>query len=204
MRRRSVLLMATGVLAAGCGFGPAPTPSIAVYDFGGELPTRAQARLDASLALDEVSAPAWLHSSAIVYRLAYRDSAQVQPYSRARWAASPSVLVGQRLRLALGQTAQRGVSAVSDSVRSDFVLRIELESFMQVVESPSLARGIVRARASLIHTAGRDLRAQRMFEAEHPSPSVDAPGAVRALRAATDAVIVQLVEWTARETQAPR
>jgi len=180
------------------------SPPVAVYDFGIESPKRSAARLNSSLALDEVSAPSALQSSAILYRLAYRDSAQIQPYSRARWAASPAALVNQRLRHALGDSAERGVSAVFDGVRTTYVLRIELDSFMQVVESPEAARGIVRLRASLIDTAERSLRAQRMFEAEQPSPSVDAAGAVRALSAASDIVIAQLVEWAAQETQAAR
>jgi len=201
--RRTLLALGLVSCVAGCSLGP-PSPPVAVYDFGIESPKRSAARLNSSLALDEVSAPSALQSSAILFRLAYRDSAQIQPYSRARWAASPAALVNQRLRHALGDSAERGVSAVYDGVRTAYVLRIELDSFVQVVESPQAARGIVRLRASLIDTAERSLRAQRVFEAEQPSPSVDAAGAVHALSAATDIVIAQLVEWAARETQAPR
>ena len=201
--RLSVLALLAGLCAGGCALGPAPVP-IAVYDFGIETPKRVPVRLQASLALDEVSAPSALQSSAIVYRLAYRDGAQVQPYSRARWAAPPAALIHQRLRQAFGDSAQRGVSALSDGVRSAFILRVELDSFVQVIESPDAARGMVRMRASLIDAGERSLRAQRTFEAERAAPSVDAPGAVRALSAATDAVIAELIEWTARETQTAR
>jgi cholesterol transport system auxiliary component len=200
--RRALLALGLVSCVAGCSLGP--TPPVAVYDFGIDSPKRSAARLNSSVALDEVSAPSALQSSAILYRLAYRDSAQVQPYSRARWAAPPAALVNQRLRHALGDSAERGVSVVFDGVRTAYVLRIELDSFTQVVESPQAARGIVRLRASLIDTAERSLRAQRVFEAEEPSPSVDAAGAVRALSAATDIVIAQLVEWAARETQPAR
>ena len=201
--RVSVLAMVFTLCGAGCSLGPAPVP-IAVYDFGIEPSTLAAARLRTSLALDEVSAPSALQSTAILYRLAYRDGAQVQPYSRARWAAAPAALVQQRLRQAFGASAERGVSALSDGVRSAFILRVELDSFVQVIESPEAARGIVRLRASLIDAAERSLRAQRTFEAERPAPSVDAPGAVRSLGVATDAVIAQLIEWTARETESAR
>ena len=201
--RALVLAMISSLCIAGCSVGPTQVP-VSVYDFGIEAPKRAAVRLQSSLALDEVSAPSALQSAAILYRLAYRDGAQVQPYSRARWAATPAALIHQRLRQAFGESAERGISALSDGVRSTFILRVELDSFVQVVESPDAAHGIVRLRASLIDAAERTLRAQRTFEAERPAPSVDAPGAVRALGAASDAVIEQLIEWTARETQAAR
>jgi ABC-type uncharacterized transport system auxiliary subunit len=56
----------------------------------------------------------------------------------------------------------------------------------------------------LVDSVARKLRAQRVFEVEQPSPSVDASGAVRALSAATDALIAQLIDWTARETAVKR
>ena len=203
MKRAFVAAVFSGCLAA-CSLGPAPSPPIAIYDFGLELPARTAVKVQASLALDEISAPATLHSAAILYRLTYRDGAQIQPYSRARWAAAPAVLVQQRLHQALGQSAEQGVSAVADGVRSQYVLRVELESFVQAVDSADAARGIVRLRASLIDSQERRLRAQRTFTAEQPSSSVDAAGAVRALSAATDTVITQLIEWTGRETQSKR
>ncbi len=204
MKRIKVVLSALCLLVAGCSFGPPPAPPIAVYDFGVDTPKPQAIRFSATLALDDVNSPAWLQSPAIFYRLAYRDIAQLQPYSLARWAAAPSVLVTQRLRSALGHALQRGFTTVSDGVRSDYVLRVELDSFVQVVDSPTSARGIVRARASLINVAERSLRAQRVFEVERASPSVDAPGAVRALSAATDDLIAQLIDWTARETGSAR
>jgi cholesterol transport system auxiliary component len=201
--KRALIAVVLGACVAGCSLAPAPAP-VAVYDFGIEPPRQTAAKVEASLALDEVSAPGALQSAAIRYRLAYRDGAQVQPYAHARWAAAPAALVQQRLRHALGASAEHGIAAAFDGVRSRFILRIELDSFVQVVESPQAARGIVRLRASLIDTAERSLRAQRVFAAEHPSPTVDASGAVRALSAATDDVIAQVVQWTARETQAAR
>ena len=192
------------MLVTGCSFGPASAPPVAVYDFGVDTPKLQAVRFSATLALGDVTSPSWLHSPAIVYRLAYRDVAQLHPYSLSRWAAPPPVLVTQRLRSALGKAASGSFTAVADGVRSDYVLRVELESFVQVVDAPTSARGIIRARASLIDAAQHSLRAQRLFEVEQPSPSVDAPGAVRALSAATDLLIAQLIDWTARQTGSAR
>ena len=201
--RQVLIAIALSACVAGCSLGPAAQP-VAVYDFGIEPHKQSTAKLHASLALDEVSAPSALQSPAILYRLTYRDGAQIQPYSRARWAAPPAALIQQRVRQAFGRSAEHGVSAVFDGVRSQFILRVELDNFVQAVDSAESARGIVRLRASLIDAEKRSLRAQSTFEAEQPSPSVDAPGAVRALSTATDSVITQLIDWTARETQAKR
>jgi cholesterol transport system auxiliary component len=192
------------MLVTGCSFGPAPAPPIAVYDFGIDTPKLQAVRFSATLALEDLRSPNWLHSPAIVYRLAYRDIARLHPYSLSRWAAPPPVLVTERLRSALGKVARGSFTAVADGVRSDYVLRVDLDSFVQVVDAPNSARGIIRARASLIDAAQRSLRAQRMFEVEQSSPSVDAPGAVRALSAATDLLIAQLIDWTARQTGSAR
>jgi len=195
-----VFTSALCMLVTGCSFAPASAPPVAVYDFGVDAPKLEAVRFSAALALDDVSPPNWLHSPAIVYRLASSDIARLHPYSLSRWAAPPPVLVTQRLRSALGRAASGSFTTVADGARSDYVLRVELESFVQVVDAPNSARGIIRVRASLIDAAQRSLRAQRMFEVEQPSPSVDAPGAVRALRAATDLLIAQLIDWTALQT----
>jgi len=199
-----VLLGVLCVLVVSCSFGPGSTPPIAIYDFGVDAPRLPAVHVSTALAFDDVSAPPWLHSPAIVYRLGYRDIAQLQSYSLSRWTAAPTVLVTQRLRSALAKVAIGRFSTVADGVRSSYVPRVELNNFVQVIDAPNSARGIIRARASLIDTAGHSMRAQRIFEVDQPSQSVDAPGAVRALRAATDVLIAQMIEWIARETDAAR
>jgi hypothetical protein len=46
----------------------------------------------------DVSAPAWLDSPSITYRLAYLDAARPQAYADSRWVASPAELIAVRLR----------------------------------------------------------------------------------------------------------
>lgn len=199
--KRSHLIYAAVVLAlSACSLGPAPTPAVAVYDFGPELPAPASTRVRSTLALDEVAANPQLHTPAILYRLIYLDAAQLQPYSRSRWAAPPSVLLNQRLRYALGQATERGLTAVADGVPSEHVLRVELDAFEQLVDTPNAGRVSIRARASLIRYPERSLRAQRVFVVQRASPSVDAQGAVRALSAATDELIADMIAWVASET----
>jgi cholesterol transport system auxiliary component len=189
---------AAAVLAlAGCAAAPGNGQQ-ALYDFGLE-PSAAAAALPAQLSLAEVSANSWLQTPAILYRLTYRDGARVEPYAHSRWSAPPAELFTQRLRHALGDAGGKRFSMATEGLASDYALRIHLEAFEQVVDAPAQCRGVARARASLAG-ADRRLRAQRLFQAERACPSVDAPGAVRALGAAADALVADIVQWVAQET----
>jgi cholesterol transport system auxiliary component len=198
MRRRLFLAGSAGFVLGGCSLAPA-TVQPALYDFGiepGAAPTRP---LRSRVALAEVSANSWLQTQAIVYRLAYRDPAQLRPYSLSRWAAPPADLLTQRLRDALGQAARNGFSMAAEGLAVDHLLRVHLEAFEQVVDTPTESRGVVRMRAHL-SGADRRARAQRVFQAEQPCTSVDAAGSVHALRAATDMAIAQMIDWVAAES----
>jgi len=46
----------------------------------------------------EASAPGWLDSTGIAYRLTYIDSARPQVYAQSRWVDSPAALLTQRMR----------------------------------------------------------------------------------------------------------
>jgi cholesterol transport system auxiliary component len=77
------------------------------------------------------------------------------------------------------------------------VLRIELEEFSQLFDSPTRSWGLLRMRVSLFENeaAGEKLLAQRNIVQRAPAPSADAPGGVRALAAATDAAAAEIGEW---------
>jgi cholesterol transport system auxiliary component len=194
MRRRSFVAAGAAALA-GCALGP-KTQQPALYDFGIAPPPASAANLATRIALADVSANGWLQTQAIVYRLAYEDGTRLHPYALSRWAAPPAELVGQRLRYALAQAARNGFSLATDGTASDLVLRVHLEAFEQVVDTPQSSRAVARVLARL-HGADRRLRAQRFFQAEQPCPSVDAAGAVHALIPATDALIAELLGWLA-------
>jgi cholesterol transport system auxiliary component len=197
MKRRAFLVAAAGAVAGGCSIAPS-APHPALYDFGIDPPPEPANPLSARVGLAEVSAGSWLLTEAIVYRLAYRDPAQLRPYALSRWAAPPAELVGQRLHQALAQVAHGGFSMVGEGLPVDYVLRVHLEAFEQIVDSPASSRARVRMRARLT-SADRKTRAQRVFQSEQPCASVDAAGTVHALRAATDAAITRLIEWIGAE-----
>ena len=204
MKRRIFLSQSLLLGLSACSLGRSSDVGLAHYDLGIEPTPGISARLSRSLALDEVSASAWLQTQGILYRLAYRDPAQLHAYSRSRWTASPATLLTQRLRLALSGSAERGITMAADGVPSEHLLRAELDAFEQVVQSHTSSHALVRVRASLIDATARSLRAQCSFSVERPCPNVDAEGAVHALRNATDGLIAEMIEWLAALTRPGR
>ena len=77
------------------------------------------------------------------------------------------------------------------------VLRVELEEFSHVFASPAQSAGLVRLRATLTQPSaqGENLVAQRLFVAQQPAASLDAPGGVRAIAQAADQVAQQVDDW---------
>ena len=199
MQRLFALLPAAviaAVITAGCSVVPKPHAPEAHYDFG-PLPMVAGAagvRVDKSLTVHDAQAPTWLDAPGMHYRLAQSAPAQPRSFANSRWVMSPAALFTQRLRSRLAD-ASRGVYAPADSVRTDLVLRVELEEFVQVFDSTTASRGQVRARVSL--SAGRDAPVQRTFSVDRPATSADADGGAKALIAASDEAIRQIVEWLA-------
>lgn len=202
MKRRAFLTMSMALAASGCAVGRGPA-QFTHYDLGTDPPPVSRQRLPGSLALDDVSAGGWLQTNAILYRLAYRDSAQVQAYSLSRWTESPAALLTQRLRAALAVPAERGLAMAGDGVPTDHLVKVGLDAFEQWVQSPTSSRAVVSMRALLIDGKTRALLGQQVFRVEEDCPSVDAEGAVRALRAGSDRAIVALIDWLAATVRKP-
>jgi len=209
MRGRHGLAVAAALalaLLAGCSALPDKPVRPTQFDFGpgatADAPADRRAPLP-PLALADVDAAGPLDAaSAVLYRLLYADGQQLKPYAQARWSMPPTQLVRQRLRERLSQ--RRAVLNAGESaalLRTDgtqpLVLRIDLEEFTQLFQSPAASTGLVRLRVTVIDNtpAGEKLLAQRMFIAQKPAPSADAAGGARALAEATDAVATDLEQW---------
>jgi cholesterol transport system auxiliary component len=142
----------------------------------------------------DVNAPGWLDSPFIYYRLAYQDAARPQAYADSRWVGSPADLIGGRIRARLAAAGKGGVVHPADSTRASYALRVELDEFIQVFDAPGKSRAVVRLRASVL---GKNaLIAQKSFGVERAAATPDAEGGVRALIAASDEALDQLVTWT--------
>jgi len=177
-----VLVVLATTLLNGCA--SAPRSVAVVYDFG--LPA---ARLPGDergsrLAL-EVRSPAWFDSLKVDYRLAYDDPLRQREYSDSRWAANPGVLLGQSLRQQLG---------VVNAVAADCVLRVDIQEFSQVFDSPQTSYGVLQADVSLSGPK-RQLIAERQVTLRKAAATADAGGGVKALVAAGAELGQQLSEW---------
>ncbi len=192
------LALASSVLAlAACATPQAPNPK-AVYDFGPLLtlpPTSLLAKLAIAPAISllEIDSGAGLDSTALLYRLGYADAQQLRPYAQARWSVPPSQLIWTRLRDAL---ALQG-PVVGPAAITPWVLKVELEEFSQLFVSPDASLGMIRLRATL-YQADR-LVAQTNVLVRTNALTQDAPGGVKALTAATDDAVAQLVRWARLE-----
>ena len=185
-----------------------PQPRATVYDFGpGAVSVAPANRLAArpALVLSDVEASAALDSTAVLYRLAYSDAQQLRPYAHARWSMSPSQLLRQRLReqLALHRpvlNAAQGVVVGKPAMN----LHLDLDEFSQLFDSAQHSNGLVRVRATLGQGGEgvERLLAQRSFVVQRPAASADAPGGVRALTQATDALIEEIELWLQQVEQA--
>lgn len=187
----SILAAAYTMLAACTIIRP---DSATQFDFGPLRTAHYSESLPAlpPLGVEEVSAPAWLDRSSIVFRLDYANAQQPRVYSQSRWAAPPPQLIEQRLKARIAQ-AGGAVLPVSEASGNAPVLRIEVNEFAQVFAAPQKSVGHVGMRASLFDD--RNLIAQKTFVRQSPAPSPDAAGGAKALAAASDAAISDIIVW---------
>lgn len=196
--RSKSLLLGLVMSLAGCA-AQRPEGAVKVYDFGPAplqaAATTRQANLATVVLFDPQASPV-LEGNAVLYRLTYADAQQLKPYALTRWSMPPAQLIGQRLRQQLG--VQRAVVAPGEAA-AQLHLRLVLEEFSQVFDSPADSHGLLRLRATLTQrNAGSEtLLAQRSFVVQQPAPTPDAVGAVRALTAASDQMVAQIEAWLA-------
>jgi cholesterol transport system auxiliary component len=196
--RSKSLLLGLVMSLAGCA-AQRPEGAVKVYDFGPAplqaAATTRQANLATVVLFDPQASPV-LEGNAVLYRLTYADAQQLKPYALTRWSMPPAQLIGQRLRQQLG--VQRAVVAPGEAA-AQLHLRLVLEEFSQVFDSPADSHGLLRLRATLTqrHAGSETLLAQRSFVVQQPAPTPDAVGAVRALTAASDQMVAQIEAWLA-------
>lgn len=206
MTARWLAPFACVALAACSSIAPDKPQRATLYDLGiAPLAAAAPGARQPPIVLADLEAAGALESSSLLYRLNYANGHQLLPYSQARWASSPPRLVRQRLRELLGR--DRAVLDASESAALARqggalppTLRVDLEEFSHVFDSPTQSFGVVRLRVTMMENtpAGERLVGQRMFAQRQPAPSADAPGGVRALAAATDAIAQDIAGWLAQ------
>lgn len=155
------------------------------YDFGSP-PVAEAVSMPGKRSL-EVRMPGWLDTQGIDYRLAYADAAQMHEYALSRWVGPPSQLIQQRL-------AQRLRTAPVGAGRGTCLLRIELNEFAQVFETPQHSQGVLRAHAWWLDSNRKPL-VDRAFVLLQTAQSQDARGGAQALAATVDVLGSELLAW---------
>lgn len=195
------------LLLAGCGALPDKPARATLYDFGpgpaasATLASPAAAALP-TLALAEIESNTRLDGTQILYRLGYADANELRPYGQSRWSLPPAQLLRQRLRDALAERRtvlgpEEAATIARTEGKVPDTLRISLDEFSHYFESAGSSVGLVRMRATLIRgtTGGDRVLGQRSFTVRRPAPSADAAGGVKALAAATDTAVAEIVQW---------
>ena len=183
---RCFVLLAALLLSACVGGAGNSVPSV-TYDFGLPVARLAVGGTWPGLSL-EVRSPSWFDSTNVDYRLAYADPLTRRQYVGSRWAGAPAQLIAQRLRQQRG-----GVSATANSA-TDCLIRVELQEFSQVFDSPQSSRGVLTASVSLID-GKRRVVAERLAVIDKPALGADASGGVQALVAASTEFGRLLSDW---------
>jgi cholesterol transport system auxiliary component len=187
-----VILLALAMLM-GCA---TKSDSTALFDFG---PLRAMqpavsAAVVPPISVADIGTPAWLDSTTMFFRLNYANDQQPRPYANSRWTMPPTQLFAQRLKSRIAQAGGAALPA-SDGAANVPVLRIEADDFTQMFDAPGQSTAQVGLRAAVFD--GRTLVSQKSFFQQAPAPTADAAGGARAMAAASDAIITEMMAWLA-------
>lgn len=185
------------LLLAGCTLAPKALPPVSTYDLGPMPQSEPQASLPihAIIQTAEISAPVWLDTQAIRYRLAYHDPAQTYAYANSRWAAPPAKLLTERIRQHIAAYHSRIDNVISNGLPASYLLRIELSEFVQIFGQPHSSQVMIEWRAHLFERTTQSIVAQRNFSLTGSTETADAAGAVKAFIRLSDKLAGELTEW---------
>jgi len=183
-----------------CGSTP---PPLKYYDFGAVVkPVKPEDNAPLCklplIQLADITAPSALSSNMMLYRLLYANDQQSYSYASHRWNMTPVQLLTHRIKT---QLALRGVTLIDSGINNLNVLqlRLEVEDFNQYFSDAAHSYAQLQIRTSLIRD--RKLLAQTMFQQQVTADSADAPAGARAMRMATDELILNLAYWLCEQTQ---
>lgn len=188
-----LLCLSMAVTLGACGkLGGTRDANPALYDLGlGEPVARAPAILPASL---EVRAPSWLANASMQYRIDYRQPAQRQAFAESRWVSPPAEMLERSLRRAF-TTTLAGPAASGAQTGNGCRLRVELDEFTQIFDTPQSSHASVVARAELLSARGDAVVARQLLSIRETATSPDAKGGVGAHQRASGQLARELAEW---------
>lgn len=195
-RRRVVAGCGLGLLLAGCAALPLAGPAPQLYTltpkstFAEDLPA-----VDWQLAVERPASPAGLATTRIAVA---RGPHTIDYYAGAQWIDDAPNMV-QRLLIESFENSKRivGIGRQSVSLRSDFVLRIELREFQAqyagAVEAPTIN---VRIGVKLVRMPQRHIIASTAIERLVTSPDNRMDSIIESFDQALGKVLRDIVVWT--------
>lgn len=185
-------LLVIAVLCSACVSGRAPNPRATAFDLG-MMPSTPVGPLQLpALSISRVTAPEWLNGPQMYYRLLYANAQQPLPYAHSQWSMSPARLFEERIKSHISQNGGQ-VLASSVGIARLPSLRIELDDFTQVFESPERSYAYLAARVAVLD--GRKLLGQKLFQQRIPAPTPDAEGGAKAMAQANDMMMADILHW---------
>jgi cholesterol transport system auxiliary component len=189
---------------AACAPQPAPWPdNYRLTVSRSEPAARAPAFPGTTLRLATLRGPFTVAGQDLFYSLRYRSPVHVARYSQARWAAPPGGMIGSAVEDWLGRSGHWGaVLGPDDSGSADYILRLEIQEFMQVFPAPRESRAVLAVRAVLQKPGGKD-PAQRRFAYHRPTDGVDAEAAAAGLNRNLQRLCGDLERWLVQQMDTP-
>ncbi|AWN16157.1 ABC-type transport auxiliary lipoprotein family protein [Salinisphaera sp. LB1] len=173
-------------------------PTRYTLDAGSSEPTSASTPSTGyTLDLRPVSAPDWLNSKRMLYRLDYANNAKLAAYTRSAWADTPARLVGDNLRDALSASGLFPAVLANASGQADLALQLELTDFSQHFSSRTASQGRISATATLLRADNGAVIAQKRFQTTAPASNANAVGGVAALAKADTQLDRDIRQWLA-------
>lgn len=181
---KALFALPVSMLLAACLGGAGSPSKVAHYDLGA-IHAAPNNRIVASLRGIDVFPVAWIDTPAMQYRLIYSANQRRQNYAESRWVAPPAELLGHALKKRMLSGAAAGACR----------LRVDLDEFIQVFDSPKASRALIEVQVQLLAPAGGELLARRSFSLSRPAASADAGGGAAALAGAAEALSSELHDW---------
>lgn len=191
--RPAILLLSVGLIIStlnACVSLNKTKQNVAVYDFGLSVPSEgnqseSNQQLTLKILLDEPVAAESLNHNKIPYRLNYQNPLRVFYYSESRWAAKPSELFSSKL--------SKMVNVAKNSMPCS--LKLKIEAFDHVFQTPSASEGFVQLSVSLIEKKSKKIISSQLITESVTSTSPNAQGGTVALQQASEHALKKVINW---------
>ncbi len=156
----------------------------AFYDFG--LSVDRSFNIETTLSIEQISAIDALNNNRIRYRLDYQNPSQVFTYNDSRWVIPPAQLLNHVVRT-------RIITMTSNVPNCG--LKLQIEGFDHVFNSPTESQGIVEISAMLVIKKTHQVISNTLISQSSPANSADASGGTAALQKASYGALQTALAW---------